>query len=1198
MREEAKHNGNNPANEEKEALLEKIRRFLFGDDIFISYSRADSTYALALANELIKNNLSCFLDQWGTPPGEELPQKLINTIKRCSTMVLVGSKNAGESDSVGLEITEFLKTERPIIPITFVSDHLVTDTPDDFNPQDLTGTLEQAKWYRSIQGIAKTNEISSALKTRIPSENVISRIVNAAKFRSRSRRLRKTFFSTLGAILLLLIIGGFAIYSSYSQYLKADDDRKVAETNAENARQNQKNAESELVTAQQELSNTNKSLTETESKLANANTDLKNAEAKVDKAESQLTQTKQDLATSQTDLTTAKTDLGNTKTELDNTNVKLQEQIAELTEAKIKTEAAKIASSVGQDKNIMTPAELTSIRNLSTALTNDIRYSFIEQVLASPASAVRFSNRAALLTHATIGFSEERKDYAINNFILPRLRESSSPFEIRLAVVDMGVALGLTDKEWASLALPVLVEAIEKTDDQERRDFLAGELIFVTGQLNPEQVTPFFKPLIEDAKKEHWVVTPGDYKVIEAVITKVSPAQEQAAFTAVIDAIAAIPAGSKDAHAFHFWATALSLVPGKLSSEHRRIALDKLISNSNVQEYPEDLVKAALRQNALEVFAERIDEDDALGSIDQLMTAYDSKKYGYESINLSKALKILVNRATPGTGPQAMDRVLRSILNAEYSSNLNDLFPAIQVLREKMTDDAKKEKAGEISQALLQSLQPPSEFDSGHFTIRLGALGIISPALPKEEAEKFLHKIISVIDEKSYGEGNYRLPAQTLFSLVKIMNSEDAHRILINALRTSTNTDLIGPLVEALSGFEGAVSPNELELIYGKLIGLRFFGQFGPGLKSIGRKVPPDKAKAICTQLLSAISSQSLDENKQILAEGMTALPGSTCDAEIESALQIIARREDFLRDEEDIKEWNTTVQNIPGRLTIANSQRALEIIIQEIVNEGVNAAFNRKNDFRVILEKSRPEDMSLLISWMISTYTKEAESNRFHLPDQPPSGEEKSYFRSYLAQILAVSPCESNRSEAEEIWQELLTDNKSIENLLTQNRTKEHKEHVRSFVKDGLLDLTTCLSSEKSFINLGLVLDSLESPANDNDRDIRNRLLPLLAKRISKQDAPQAFDRVMKQINMTTDSKKRDSLIEAVKNLPDGVGSQTLFEALNSPFCVGPLRSILINKLGKETGNDFGDDIWTVIKWTQVNRFNMQSQPKKPSTY
>ena len=52
------------------ALWEQISRRLFGDDIFISYSRADGfSYAAALATRLAERKLACRFDQWGTEPG-------------------------------------------------------------------------------------------------------------------------------------------------------------------------------------------------------------------------------------------------------------------------------------------------------------------------------------------------------------------------------------------------------------------------------------------------------------------------------------------------------------------------------------------------------------------------------------------------------------------------------------------------------------------------------------------------------------------------------------------------------------------------------------------------------------------------------------------------------------------------------------------------------------------------------------------------------------------------------------------------------------------------------------------------------------------------------------------------------------------------------------------------------------------------
>src|SRR5689334_17168412 len=97
-----------------------LLRYMYGDDIFISYARADGiTYAAALADELTSKGFSCFLDQWGTLPGQQLPGSLKRSIKRSTVFVLVGTEKAGYSNSVGLEVGEFLKTKRPIVPIDF-----------------------------------------------------------------------------------------------------------------------------------------------------------------------------------------------------------------------------------------------------------------------------------------------------------------------------------------------------------------------------------------------------------------------------------------------------------------------------------------------------------------------------------------------------------------------------------------------------------------------------------------------------------------------------------------------------------------------------------------------------------------------------------------------------------------------------------------------------------------------------------------------------------------------------------------------------------------------------------------------------------------------------------------------------------------------------------------------------------------------
>ena len=99
-------------------------RFLFGDDVFISYSRRDGAkYAAALANELSRPGIgfSCFLDQWGASAATELSQPVLRALRRSSVLVLVGTAGAALSPMVQEEVQRFarpnrFRSHRPILP--------------------------------------------------------------------------------------------------------------------------------------------------------------------------------------------------------------------------------------------------------------------------------------------------------------------------------------------------------------------------------------------------------------------------------------------------------------------------------------------------------------------------------------------------------------------------------------------------------------------------------------------------------------------------------------------------------------------------------------------------------------------------------------------------------------------------------------------------------------------------------------------------------------------------------------------------------------------------------------------------------------------------------------------------------------------------------------------------------------------------
>lgn len=280
----------------------KMRRFVFGDDVFISYSRRrGAEYALALANELTRHKFSCFLDQWGTPPDQDLPAQLRQALKRSSMLVLIGTEWAAASENVRKEVEEFLETRRTIIPITFVDPDVYAKIEDGTLEGEFAGTLQQAGWYPLIQGVAQTVESTAALSTKQPSETVISRIVNAKGFRSRNRRLRMAFWTTLVSTLLLLGAVGVTAKvlrdrvaeanrlqaDAETRTKKAESDRVDAEQLTRKANEDLETAKGQLTLASNQLTDANKRREEAQSKAAKAERDQQIAVAKTVEAVAQ-----------------------------------------------------------------------------------------------------------------------------------------------------------------------------------------------------------------------------------------------------------------------------------------------------------------------------------------------------------------------------------------------------------------------------------------------------------------------------------------------------------------------------------------------------------------------------------------------------------------------------------------------------------------------------------------------------------------------------------------------------------------------------------------------------------------------------------------------------------------------------------------------------------------------------------------------
>lgn len=186
------------------------RKFIFGYDIFISYSRKDSLdYAYSIAKHFMKKEygFECYIDQLSsTTPGKALPGNILSALAKSTAFIIIGSEGARHSAAITEEVRNFklLKTNNPIIPI------------------NITGNLFLADWYNQVEGLAVINESVDSFVSKQASADILERIHNSLNFTKKSQKLRRAAF----AFLFFFLLSALATIVIFNQAGKAKTELK------------------------------------------------------------------------------------------------------------------------------------------------------------------------------------------------------------------------------------------------------------------------------------------------------------------------------------------------------------------------------------------------------------------------------------------------------------------------------------------------------------------------------------------------------------------------------------------------------------------------------------------------------------------------------------------------------------------------------------------------------------------------------------------------------------------------------------------------------------------------------------------------------------------------------------------------------------------------------------------------------------
>ena len=89
------------------------------DRVFISYARADQTFALRLAADLRTREIPTWLDQWDISPGADWDQGIDLALRESEGFLVILSPSAVTSRQVRAEIQAAVDAAKAVFPILY-----------------------------------------------------------------------------------------------------------------------------------------------------------------------------------------------------------------------------------------------------------------------------------------------------------------------------------------------------------------------------------------------------------------------------------------------------------------------------------------------------------------------------------------------------------------------------------------------------------------------------------------------------------------------------------------------------------------------------------------------------------------------------------------------------------------------------------------------------------------------------------------------------------------------------------------------------------------------------------------------------------------------------------------------------------------------------------------------------------------------
>jgi hypothetical protein len=131
-------------------------------NLFVSYSRVDSEFALRLVRDLRTHDVEVWFDQTDIPPGANWDDEIERALDQAKIMIVILSEASGHSQNVKNEIAHALEQGKQVVPV-LLSKGAVPLRITRLQREDFSGDyrLALAKLTRRLQGESKTSSLQA-----------------------------------------------------------------------------------------------------------------------------------------------------------------------------------------------------------------------------------------------------------------------------------------------------------------------------------------------------------------------------------------------------------------------------------------------------------------------------------------------------------------------------------------------------------------------------------------------------------------------------------------------------------------------------------------------------------------------------------------------------------------------------------------------------------------------------------------------------------------------------------------------------------------------------------------------------------------------------------------------------------------------------------------------------------------------------